>query len=48
MTSMHTLLPLDHYDLPFCAPQGGPKLDRQNLGQNLAGDRIQTSPTTFQ
>jgi transmembrane 9 superfamily protein 2/4 len=41
---MNTLLPLDHYDLPFCAPQGGPKLDRQNLGQNLAGDRIQTSP----
>jgi transmembrane 9 superfamily protein 2/4 len=41
---MRTLLPLDYYDLPFCAPQGGPKQDRQNLGQNLAGDRIQTSP----
>jgi transmembrane 9 superfamily protein 2/4 len=41
---MHTLLPLDYYDLPFCAPQGGPKQDRQNLGENLAGDRIQTSP----
>jgi transmembrane 9 superfamily protein 2/4 len=41
---MRTLLPLDYYALPFCAPQGGPKLDRQNLGENLAGDRIQTSP----
>jgi transmembrane 9 superfamily protein 2/4 len=41
---MQTLLPLDYYDLPFCAPQGGPKLDTQNLGENLAGDRIQTSP----
>jgi transmembrane 9 superfamily protein 2/4 len=41
---MNTLLPLDYYDLPFCAPHGGPKQDRQNLGENLAGDRIQTSP----
>jgi transmembrane 9 superfamily protein 2/4 len=41
---MHTLLPLDYYDLPFCVPQGGAKPDRQNLGENLAGDRIQTSP----
>jgi transmembrane 9 superfamily protein 2/4 len=41
---MNTLLPLDYYDLPFCAPQGGPKQDKQNLGENLAGDRIQTSP----
>jgi transmembrane 9 superfamily protein 2/4 len=44
ITSIHTLLPLDYYDVPFCAPQGGAKLDKQNLGENLAGDRIQSSP----
>jgi transmembrane 9 superfamily protein 2/4 len=48
MTSIPTLLPLDYYDLPFCAPQGGHKLDKQNLGENLAGDRIQTSPYYLQ
>eukprot|EP00978_Attheya_sp_CCMP212_P018325 scaffold49991_cov60-Attheya_sp.AAC.1 len=48
MTSTRTLLPLDYYDLPFCTPQGGQKLDKQNLGENLAGDRIQSSPYYLQ
>lgn len=44
MTSVHTLMPLDHYSLPFCAPEGGPKMDHENLGELLSGDRIETSP----
>jgi len=37
-------MPLDHYSLPFCAPDGGPKMDHENLGELLSGDRIETSP----
>jgi transmembrane 9 superfamily member 2/4 len=44
LTSTKTLMPLDYYILPFCAPEGGPEVMNQNLGQFLAGDRIQTSP----
>jgi len=44
LTSTHTLMPLDYYVLPFCAPEGGPKLDSENLGEFLAGDRIESSP----
>jgi transmembrane 9 superfamily protein 2/4 len=44
MTSFQTLLPLDYYHLPFCAPVGGPKMDKANFGERLAGDRIQSSP----
>ena len=44
MTSTKTLLPVDYYRLPFCTPDGGPDLDTENLGEFLAGDRIETSP----
>jgi len=44
MTSSKTLLPIDYYRLPFCAPEGGPKMDNENLGEFLAGDRIESSP----
>ena len=44
MASQTTMLPIDYYQLPFCEPTGGPKMDSMNLGQILAGDRIQSSP----
>jgi transmembrane 9 superfamily protein 2/4 len=44
MTSSKTLLPIDYYRLPYCTPQGGPKLDHENLGEFLSGDRIESSP----
>ena len=44
MTSTKTLLPVDYYRLPFCQPEGGPKMDNENLGEFLAGDRIESSP----
>ena len=44
MTSTKTLLPVDYYRLPFCHPVGGPKMDNENLGEFLAGDRIESSP----
>uniref|UniRef100_A0A6S9B8Q5 Transmembrane 9 superfamily member n=2 Tax=Ditylum brightwellii TaxID=49249 RepID=A0A6S9B8Q5_9STRA len=44
MTSSQTLLPLDYYRLPYCQPEGGPKMDNENLGEFLAGDRIESSP----
>ena len=44
MTSSKTLLPIDYYKLPFCKPDGGPKMDNENLGEFLAGDRIESSP----
>jgi len=44
MTSSKTLLPVDYYRLPFCQPAGGPKMDNENLGEFLAGDRIESSP----
>jgi transmembrane 9 superfamily member 2/4 len=37
-------MPLDYYVLPFCQPEGGAEVMIQNLGQFLAGDRIQSSP----
>merc|ERR1719261_1281554 len=43
MTSSKTLLPVDYYRLPFCQPRGGPKMDNENLGEFLAGDRIESS-----
>jgi transmembrane 9 superfamily protein 2/4 len=48
MTSSKTLLPVDYYKLPFCQPEGGPKLDNENLGEFLAGDRIESSPYRLQ
>ncbi|CAJ1950349.1 unnamed protein product [Cylindrotheca closterium] len=44
MTSRKTLLPIDYYGLPFCQPAGGPKMDNENLGEFLGGDRIESSP----
>lgn len=44
MTSTKTLMPLDYYFLPFCAPAEGPIMDNENLGEFLAGDRIESSP----
>jgi transmembrane 9 superfamily protein 2/4 len=44
MTSSKTLLPIEYYRLPFCQPHGGPKMDNENLGEFLAGDRIESSP----
>jgi len=44
MTSSKTLLPIEYYRLPFCQPRGGPKMDNENLGEFLAGDRIESSP----
>lgn len=44
MTSTQTLLPLDYYKFPFCQPEGGPVMDNENLGEFLAGDRIESSP----
>jgi transmembrane 9 superfamily protein 2/4 len=44
MTSTKTLMPVDYYRLPFCQPPGGPKHDSENLGEFLAGDRIESSP----
>lgn len=44
MTSQKTLLPVDYYRLPFCQPEGGPKMDHEILGEFLAGDRIESSP----
>eukprot|EP00546_Thalassionema_frauenfeldii_P016584 CAMPEP_0178901666 /NCGR_PEP_ID=MMETSP0786-20121207/4162_1 /TAXON_ID=186022 /ORGANISM="Thalassionema frauenfeldii, Strain CCMP 1798" /LENGTH=551 /DNA_ID=CAMNT_0020572819 /DNA_START=12 /DNA_END=1664 /DNA_ORIENTATION=- len=48
MTSPKTLLPVDYYKLPFCQPENGPKMDNENLGEFLAGDRIETSPYRLQ
>ncbi|VEU42364.1 unnamed protein product [Pseudo-nitzschia multistriata] len=44
MTSSKTLLPIEYYRLPFCEPPGGAKMDNENLGEFLAGDRIESSP----
>ena len=48
ITSQKTLLPVDYYRLPFCQPEGGPKLSNENLGEFLAGDRIESSPYRLQ
>jgi len=48
MTSTHTLMPVDYYRLPYCVPEGGPKMDNENLGEFLVGDRIESSPYLLQ
>ena len=48
MTSSKTLLPIDYYRLPFCAPADGPNMDHENLGEFLSGDRIESSPYLLQ
>lgn len=47
MTSIHTQIPKDYYRLPFCQPDGGPKMMSENLGEFLTGNKIQTSPYTI-
>jgi len=44
MTSVHTQVPKDYYRLPFCEPPDGPKMVSENLGEFLAGNKIQSSP----
>eukprot|EP00588_Corethron_pennatum_P015711 CAMPEP_0194280878 /NCGR_PEP_ID=MMETSP0169-20130528/19111_1 /TAXON_ID=218684 /ORGANISM="Corethron pennatum, Strain L29A3" /LENGTH=463 /DNA_ID=CAMNT_0039025771 /DNA_START=90 /DNA_END=1478 /DNA_ORIENTATION=+ len=44
LTSMKTLLPVSYFRLPFCRPEGSVKLDHENLGEFLSGDRIMNSP----
>lgn len=44
MTSTKTLLPLDYYKFPFCLPPTGVEQQNENLGEFLAGDRIENSP----
>ena len=44
MTSQKTLYPVDYYKLPFYKPRDGPKLESENLGEFLSGDRIESSP----
>lgn len=44
MTSVHTLYPVDYYRLPNCQPENGPSMVNENLGEFLAGDKIESSP----
>jgi len=44
LTSIHTQIPRDYYRLPFCKPNGGPKMASENLGEFLTGNKIQNSP----
>jgi transmembrane 9 superfamily protein 2/4 len=44
MTSIHTQIPKPYYRLPFCQPEGGPQMASENLGEFLAGHKVQTSP----
>jgi len=43
MTSYHTQIPKDYYRLPFCKPNGGPKMASENLGEFLTGNKVQSS-----
>jgi transmembrane 9 superfamily protein 2/4 len=47
LTSTHTQIPRDYYRLPFCLPEGGPKMASENLGEFLTGNKIQNSPYTI-
>eukprot|EP00590_Aulacoseira_subarctica_P001865 CAMPEP_0172430854 /NCGR_PEP_ID=MMETSP1064-20121228/56307_1 /TAXON_ID=202472 /ORGANISM="Aulacoseira subarctica , Strain CCAP 1002/5" /LENGTH=351 /DNA_ID=CAMNT_0013177229 /DNA_START=1 /DNA_END=1053 /DNA_ORIENTATION=+ len=44
LTSIHTQVPVDYYRLPYCIPEGGPKMASENLGEFLTGNKIQSSP----
>jgi transmembrane 9 superfamily protein 2/4 len=44
LTSIHDEYPIEYYRLPFCQPPEGIKLDHENLGEFLSGDRIENSP----
>jgi transmembrane 9 superfamily member 2/4 len=47
LTSIHSLYPRDYYSLPFCRPPNGIEKEGENLGEFLAGDRIENSPYTL-
>eukprot|EP00567_Pseudictyota_dubia_P002602 CAMPEP_0197466734 /NCGR_PEP_ID=MMETSP1175-20131217/65205_1 /TAXON_ID=1003142 /ORGANISM="Triceratium dubium, Strain CCMP147" /LENGTH=652 /DNA_ID=CAMNT_0043002787 /DNA_START=181 /DNA_END=2139 /DNA_ORIENTATION=- len=47
MTSIHTQLPKDYYRLPFCQPEGGPRMASENLGEFLTGNKVQSSAYTI-
>lgn len=47
LTSVRTQIPKNYYRLPFCKPNGGPKMASENLGEFLTGNKIQTSPYTI-
>ena len=44
ITSIHTQIPKPYYRLPFCEPDGGPKMASENLGEFLTGNKVQSSP----
>jgi transmembrane 9 superfamily protein 2/4 len=44
LTSVHTQIPKEYYRLPFCRPVGGVKMESENLGEFLTGNKIQSSP----
>ena len=44
MTSTHTQLPYEYYNLPFCRPRNGTVYYKsENLGEILRGDRFVVS-----
>jgi len=44
LTSIEDPYPLEYYRLPFCKPPEGIVVANENLGEFLAGDRIDNSP----
>lgn len=44
LTSTADEFPIEYYRLPFCHPEVGVKVDTENLGEFLSGDRIENSP----
>jgi len=47
ITSIHTQIPKPYYRLPFCEPEGGPKMASENLGEFITGNKVQSSPYTI-
>lgn len=47
LTSTQTELPFGYYSLPFCKPPGGVRKMAENLGELLMGERVESSPYTF-
>ena len=48
MTSVKEEYPIDYYRLQFCQPEEGIKVEHENLGELLSGDRIENSPYRIQ
>jgi len=44
ITSIKTQIPKPYYRLPFCQPEGGPKMASENLGEFITGNKVQNSP----